>query len=395
MRCSTLCEMRSATSMWFSAGSFGKRMSETDPTGTPERLTGAPTARPFVRTRWISYSIFRSHRSCCWPSVKIVPMRRTSAAKTSMPIRTLRTRRPLRRRQELAQDGIGRAARLVRRAGESDPPLVEERHPIGDEEGAREVVRHDDRGEAEALLEVADQVVDLRRGDGVEAGRRLVVEERLRLERERARERRALAHAARELGRHEPFRAGEVDHLEHAAHARGVLVARPDAVLAERVDDVLADGEGVEERAHLEEHPEPAADRDHAVLVQRADRRAVDDHVAAIGAEEAVHVLQDDALPRAASAEEDERLAGKDGDRDAPEDPLRAERLLDVGALDEGPGAHVSRKSLVRKKSDTRTVIDAATTVVVVARPTPSAPPVTRSPVRHAMMPMKYAKKTD
>jgi len=55
----------------------GKRMLATEPTGTPTRLTPAPTARPPARAKWISYGTFRSQRCSCWPSVLI---RSSSAA---------------------------------------------------------------------------------------------------------------------------------------------------------------------------------------------------------------------------------------------------------------------------------------------------------------------------
>ena len=58
-----------------------------------------------------------------------------------------------------------------------------------------------------------------------------------------------------------------------------------------------------------------------------------------------------------------------------------AEALLHALAADVRPSAHRRRNSFVRKKSEMRTVIDAATTVRVVARPTPSAPPVTVIPL--------------
>src|SRR5207253_2432769 len=86
---------------------------------------------------------------------------------------------------------------------------------------------------------------------------------------------------------------------------------------------------------------------------------------------------------------------GEHVEGESPQHGLAPEGLLEPGAADVARGGHVSRKSLVRKKSETSTVIEEATTVAVVARPTPSAPPVVPSPLRHAMMPMKYAKKND
>src|SRR5262249_12301055 len=153
------------------------------------------------------------------------------------------------------------------------------------------------------------------------------------------------------------------------------------AVLAERIGDVLADGERVEERALLEEHRHLPAHRHERVLVERAERDAVDLDLARVRPQEGVHVLQEHALARAAPAEHDERLSREHVERQTAQHRLRAEGLLEGAAADVRLGAHVSKKALVRKKSDTSTVIDAATTVRVVARPTPSAPPVTPRPL--------------
>ena len=48
--------------------------------------------------------------------------------------------------------------------------------------------------------------------------------------------------------------------------------------------------------------------------------------------------------------------------------------------------------NLVKKKSDTSTLIDVATTAEVVASPTPSAPPVAPRPLLHAMIEMRKPK---
>src|SRR5262249_49847879 len=202
-----------------------------------------------------------------------------------------------------------------------------------------------------------------------------------RLEHERARERGALPHAARKLRRQKMLRTLESDHGEGGAHLLGDAVGRHGAVLDQRVGDVLADGERVEEGSLLEQHRDLTAHGHESVLVQVAERRAVDLDRAGVGPDEPVHVLQEDALPRAAAAEDDQRLARDDIEREAAQHLLRAEGLLERPAADVRRRAHVRRKSLVRKKSETSTVIEAATTVRVVARPTPSAPPVTVSPL--------------
>src|SRR5262249_11408901 len=148
------------TSMYETAGFVGKRISDTEPTGTPVRLTPAPTIRPPARAKWISYSTLCSQRCSCWPSEKMVAMKTTSAARTSSP--TLSWDAPMSRgRQELVQHRVGRSARLVARAGEANASIVQEGDPVGNQERAGEVVGHDHGCEAEPMLDVADQLVDL------------------------------------------------------------------------------------------------------------------------------------------------------------------------------------------------------------------------------------------
>src|SRR6185503_1262448 len=197
---------------------------------------------------------------------------------------------------------------------------------------------------------------------------------------ERACERRALAHPARELRGHESLASLEPHHGQHLGHARRDVLLRQHAMLAKREGDVVADRQRVEERALLEEHAHAPANRYEAVFVEGLEPCALNLDAALVGTEEPVQVLQQDALAAAAAAEQHERLARQHVERHATQHRLRAERLLHAVAPDEGR-RHVRRNSFVRKKSATRIVMDAATTVAVVARPTPSAPPVTRSPL--------------
>jgi len=64
-----------------------------------------------------------------------------------------------------------------------------------------QVVRDEDVGEAEVALQVLEQVQDLRLNRDVECRDRLVADDQLRVDRERARDTDPLALAARELVR--------------------------------------------------------------------------------------------------------------------------------------------------------------------------------------------------
>ena len=91
----------------------------------------------------------------------------------------------------------------------------------------REVVGDEDDRRAELLLEVVDEVEDLRLDGDVEGGRRLVGDEQLRVVDQAERDHGALAHTARELVRvlvGPTLRVGDADEVEHLDRA---LVARP------------------------------------------------------------------------------------------------------------------------------------------------------------------------
>src|SRR5262245_22708025 len=67
---------------------------------------------------------------------------------------------------------------------------------VGDAEDARELVGDDHRRHAKAAIESDDQIIEVGRGDGIEAGRRLVQEDQGAVERQRSRDPRSLFHAA-------------------------------------------------------------------------------------------------------------------------------------------------------------------------------------------------------
>ena len=77
---------------------------------------------------------------------------------------------------------------------------IQEYTIVGDGEQARQLVAdNDDRG-AKTVTKIDDQVVEPARGDRVQSGGRLVEEQDVGIERQRARQARPLAHAAAEFG---------------------------------------------------------------------------------------------------------------------------------------------------------------------------------------------------
>ena len=103
---------------------------------------------------------------------------------------------------------------------------------LGDLGHHAEVVGDQHDGRADAVLEVAHQVEDLRLDGDVERGGRLVGDQQLRVAGERDGDHHALAHAARELVRvfaHAPLRLGNADQRQHLdrAFARPAACDRP------------------------------------------------------------------------------------------------------------------------------------------------------------------------
>src|SRR5262245_49941518 len=100
-------------------------------------------------------------------------------------------RRGLAARQKLA-DALMRRMRqeLARRASGADRAHggIEVDGGVANREDARELVRNDDEGRAEAVAQLDDEVVEPTRRDRVEAGGRLVEEQDLGIERHSARE---------------------------------------------------------------------------------------------------------------------------------------------------------------------------------------------------------------
>src|ERR1019366_1425231 len=162
------------------------------------------------------------------------------------------------------------------------------------------------------------------------------------------------------------------------------------AVLAQRIAHIVEHGERIEQRAALEDHPDLLADIGHRVLAEVVQPLALDDHLATVGALQPVEMPQHDALALAAAAEHDQSLAFEDVEIDSLQYRLSGERLSEPAGPDEAfscvVGHQIDRKNLVKKKSEISTVIEAATTAEVVARPTPSAPPVADRPFAHAII---------
>src|SRR5208282_3403573 len=134
-----------------------------------------------------------------------------------------RRQQPARVRIERVAEQLGRVRLLHYARG------VENRHIVGILGDHAEIVRYQDDRETEPLLEIADQVENLRLDRNVERGGRLVGDQQVGVARERHRDHHPLAHPAGQLMRvvvDPAFRIGDPDHLERLDRALACFVPR-------------------------------------------------------------------------------------------------------------------------------------------------------------------------
>ena len=179
--------------------------------------------------------------------------KRAAARQVDQARRPAGDRHELARRARLSSRGIepssptctgARAARTAsrRRRALDDAAGVHHRHVVGRLGDHAEVVGDHHDGRVELVLEAADQLEDLRLHRHVERGRRLVGDQQLRLVRERHRDHRALAHAARELVRigcrRAPTAPGSRPCREARSRGRARACLRDLAVRPDRLDEL-------------------------------------------------------------------------------------------------------------------------------------------------------------
>jgi hypothetical protein len=200
---------------------------------------------------------------------------------------------------------------------------VEEQRAVRDPEDAREVVRHHDDGRAEARLQLEDQVVEKARADRVQAGRRLIEEQQIRVERDRTRQRRALAHAAADRGRVELLEAAQPHQRELELDDFGDHAGVQARELLERQRHVLRQRQPAPQGAVLVEHahapPHTVAPR----FIRGAEVLAAEQDRAAGRLLQPDQVLQQRALAAAAAAHDDEHLAARHREAQVLHDDVR------------------------------------------------------------------------
>src|SRR6185503_6072713 len=211
--------------------------------------------------------------------------------------------------QHLRLDVLG--DQRARRALGDDPALVHDREAMAQALGLFHEVRGEDERLAflrQAPQPLPDQVARLR----IEAGGRLVHEDHLRIVDERAREREAALHAAREGHDLRVAAAGQAGEFEQRGDAL------PDLGLAETEiapvhHEVLLDGEIRIEVVELRHHA------DLLPCFARTTRHGLPEELdlAGVGLDQAEAELERGGLARAVRAEQAEAFAGRDREIDA------------------------------------------------------------------------------
>src|SRR2546426_8944316 len=193
------------------------RTCPTRPFFTPDTRTGSPSFRPlmFLNTTFTGIAVETIERPV---SQNMKPVNTTKPTSTRAPTVTSRlyvtsTRLPTFLRfgldqchleiplQELQHRGILGREDLVRRADGANLRLPQERHPIRHPKRPSHVVRHHHARHPQLVPQPLDQPVDHVGVHGIEPRDRLVVQEILRLPRDRPRDPHALLHPARQLRR--------------------------------------------------------------------------------------------------------------------------------------------------------------------------------------------------
>ena len=163
----------------------------------------------------------------------------------------------------------------------------------------------------DALVDLLQLPLKLRPQLLVEGGERLVEQQDVGGEDERAGERHALLLAAGELARIAVGERYQLDEVERAADPVGGVRPRHAAHL-QRERDVVEDGEVREQRVALEDHAEVAL-----LGRQVRDARVVDEDVARRGLDEAGDDHEQRGLPRAGWAEQRQELTARHVERHA------------------------------------------------------------------------------
>src|SRR3990172_7509114 len=292
----------------------------------------------------------------------------------------------------------------LRHRPDFDPLVDKHGDTVADRPEAVQIVRHQENGQPQALLQAADHLVEFGGPDRVEPRGRLVEEQDLRVQGERARDARPLAHPTGQLRRVLGRGVGrQADHLDLQPGKLRDQPRRQVRMLLERHLDVLRHRQRAEQRAALEQHAPVLLQAAPAGLTQAADVLPEHGDRAGGGAVEADDRAQQNRLAAARSADDAEDLARLHVEVEAVMHDLSAELSAQApdrdhrlrgfrGCRRHAPTYMPRRENRIENRaSKTITRKIDSTTDWVVSRPTLSALPRTRRPSKQPTRPIRKA----
>jgi hypothetical protein len=270
---------------------------------------------------------------------------------------------------------------------------------IADRVETGEIMGDHEHGQTERLLQRLDQRIEIAGRDRVQPRGRLVEEYDRRVQRECARQRHPLGHAARQFRRKLVSVFGpQPDHFELGGRDLVHQRLRQHEILTKRKLDVLPHGQGREQRALLEQDAPSRRDVLRVALARIADRLPHHLDRAAAPGDEADDGAHQHRLAAAGRADQAKDFAAVDIQRQMVEHGLAAEadhEIADANGEFGHPGLHryipIDAKKTANRPSSTITRKIDFTTEVVVCRPSDSALPLTRRPSLQATMPITSA----
>src|SRR5690606_15665636 len=209
-----------------------------------------------------------------------------------------------------------------------DAAVPDEHHAVGHGERLLAVVRDEDRGGADPIVEATQPHPQLLADLGIDRAEPLVEEEQAGLRSERARQGDALTLATAQLRRIAIAETLQPDEVEQGFRAAASL-GRVDPPYAQAELDVVGDRHVPEQRVVLEHEADAALA---GFEIVGAD--VVDPHLPGIGGFEPRDDPQERALAPAGRAEERDELAFGDGEVDVVDHADRAETLGDTMQAD-------------------------------------------------------------
>ncbi len=168
-----------------------------------------------------------------------------------------------------------------------------------------------------ALLD--DQLNNRGGSDGIEAAGGRIIEQKLGIVDQRARDGDAATHSAGEAGGKEGEGLFQADEAQRVLNALIDFFVRH-LLLNQLVAYIVADGERIKERALLKDHAGACAHRNECAFRQAGDGLTEDCHSAGVRLDEAVGGFEQNAFADAGRAEKDACFAGGNGEADVFED---------------------------------------------------------------------------